>query len=710
MRFIQRDPALAPPILGSPDLKAAVKRIRTSIDQGEQVRNALYQLQSSMRSTLQPALNEQFLHKCAYCESSLGGARGAVDWFRPIFGAAREDGRVDQHHYHWLIAQWDNIHLSCPTCNNYKSNHFPVNFQAGYGMSINQLRRKKEAKLLDPCHDRPEKHFLVDTNARLLAISAEGAITIDMFHLNRMDLLQAREARLQQFLFAWNAACAPGSTKTRLLMSHLASLLRADTPYVGTLYLCLWQVSPPATRKILRQMMGGALKPIELKRLLADLGPIQDEDLLRPLRNARTTTVPDTTAPEPFHKIRHIQIRNFKGIEALTIEFPESSTFAFIGENATGKTSVLQAIALGLAGYRHARALVGEPTDLLADQADSGEIVVRFWDTDEYNEVSFSRNATRFSGRTRVQPKVFGYGPYRLLAKREQGKSRRDAKIRLLSLFDDTCLLNGHHGWLGGLNPNQKNDLAEVLQLLLASADSKVTVNTTTLAITTNGRPHPIDSLSSGMQSVTALCTDLMEALYESAESVLEDGYVIIIDELDAHLHPSWRIGIVDRLSKAFPQAQVIFSTHDPLTLRGLEAEQVRILYRDENGGLQQRASTYADSQSIDQVLTSNAFGMPSTHPPEWEREFADYIALLRKEDSAELSAAEMSQLKALELRLNRHRMLGETRREQLMLAVIEQLLASERQEIDAWDEDIVKELAEQVQASLAGDAGDTRD
>ena len=58
----------------------------------------------------------------------------------------------------------------------------------------------------------------------------------------------------------------------------------------------------------------------------------------------------------------------------------------------------------------------------------------------------------------------------------------------------------------------------------------------------------------------------------------------MIVDEIDAHLHPSWQRRILPTLTRNFPNLQIFCSTHSPMMLAGLKAGQVQLLRRDENG------------------------------------------------------------------------------------------------------------------------------
>jgi predicted ATP-dependent endonuclease of OLD family len=70
------------------------------------------------------------------------------------------------------------------------------------------------------------------------------------------------------------------------------------------------------------------------------------------------------------------------------------------------------------------------------------------------------------------------------------------------------------------------------------------------------------------------LCQRLKETAQDSNSDPLStDGYaLVLIDEVDAHMHPRWQQVLVRRLKQVFPNVQFIASTHSPLIVGGLES------------------------------------------------------------------------------------------------------------------------------------------
>ena len=98
--------------------------------------------------------------------------------------------------------------------------------------------------------------------------------------------------------------------------------------------------------------------------------------------------------------------------------------------------------------------------------------------------------------------------------------------------------------------------------------------------------PVPLNVLSQGTQSLVQWLTRLlidMAEYYDYPEDIEAKSGILIIDEIDAHLHPSWQRRIIPILTDHFPNLQIFCSTHSPLMLAGLKIGQVQLLDRDEN-------------------------------------------------------------------------------------------------------------------------------
>jgi AAA domain, putative AbiEii toxin, Type IV TA system len=94
--------------------------------------------------------------------------------------------------------------------------------------------------------------------------------------------------------------------------------------------------------------------------------------------------------------------------------------------------------------------------------------------------------------------------------------------------------------------------------------------------------------LSQGYQAVISLVADIIGNIWLEAGAIVElddmEG-IVLVDELDLHLHPTWQTAIVAGLKATFPRMQFIVTTHSPLVLAGCRADEVWMLRQDDETG-----------------------------------------------------------------------------------------------------------------------------
>jgi hypothetical protein len=148
---------------------------------------------------------------------------------------------------------------------------------------------------------------------------------------------------------------------------------------------------------------------------------------------------------------------------------------------------------------------------------------------------------------------------------------------------------------------------------------------------------------------------------------------------------------IVRSMREIFPRVQFLASTHDPLCLRGLDDGEVVVMRRDNNNRVTALSEGLPSIRGlrVDQLLTSEFFGLSSTVDPDLEALFEEYYKLL----AMPLPNADQA-TRIIELRktLDQYRVLGANRRERLMLEAIDQFLANEP---DIPDEEFRMRLSE---------------
>lgn len=107
------------------------------------------------------------------------------------------------------------------------------------------------------------------------------------------------------------------------------------------------------------------------------------------------------------------------------------------------------------------------------------------------------------------------------------------------------------------------------------------------MTVTKQGVELEVAQLSDGEKCLLALIGDLarrLTLLNPARSDPLQGEGLVLIDEIDLHLHPQWQRQVIPRLEQTFPNCQYILSTHSPQVLSHVKAEQVWLLQQDGSG------------------------------------------------------------------------------------------------------------------------------
>jgi ABC-type multidrug transport system ATPase subunit len=133
-----------------------------------------------------------------------------------------------------------------------------------------------------------------------------------------------------------------------------------------------------------------------------------------------------------------------------------------------------------------------------------------------------------------------------------------------------------------------------------------------------------IDQLSLGYRTMIAWVVDLARRLfnrYPDSDNPLAEPAVCLVDEIDLHLHPKWQRKIIDFLSDRFPNTQFIVTAHSPLVVQAAEDANIALLKRVEVDDGDDYVEIHNDMEPVgnlrvDQILTSDLYGLESARPP----------------------------------------------------------------------------------------------
>lgn len=291
------------------------------------------------------------------------------------------------------------------------------------------------------------------------------------------------------------------------------------------------------------------------------------------------------------HKIKSFKLWDYGPIEHIEMEgIPENNQWIFItGENGSGKTNLLRAMGSAF-GYRTIN------KDIL-NKHPHFKVEAKLYSN--YQEIAEPFERIGNVGTSNRRPKLSGlcmYGPYRLMNSHKLAIS----KFKLLykkagtfqSLFSDVSPLLDLEKQFGIWKKNKKyNQFFEKRQYYIQSILTDVVPGlydirfelkdakgkrTTRYITRKNENEDEIGvlwyELSSGTKSVFSLIVDIMLRLYEQQPKTVDPSElkgVVLIDEIDLHLHPKAQKQLIINLSKTFREVQFIATTHSPIPLLG---------------------------------------------------------------------------------------------------------------------------------------------
>ncbi len=327
--------------------------------------------------------------------------------------------------------------------------------------------------------------------------------------------------------------------------------------------------------------------------------------------------------------IKKLEAINLRSIEAFKAEFaPVAGWHVLLGENGSGKTSLAKAIAIVFAGANEAKALRKNWLEWIRTGKEKASVQLDIQFDPEIDKITgkgralsdyllpakliFSKVKTGTGYKVNIKPSPFpgvesnrylwgdgegwfcaSYGPYRRFSGgNKEYEKLYDSNPRLaphLSVFDEDVALTECLAWLIQLHIDELEagkESAALKGLEKFINESGLLPHGTKLEKVTskevffrdgNGCTLPADDLSDGYRSILSLTFELMRQLVRTygekkvfkhilnGEMCVRLPGVVVIDEIDTHLHPSWQMSIGEWFTGIFPHLQFIVTTHSPL-------------------------------------------------------------------------------------------------------------------------------------------------
>ncbi len=266
----------------------------------------------------------------------------------------------------------------------------------------------------------------------------------------------------------------------------------------------------------------------------------------------------------------------------------------------------------------------------------------------------------------------YGYGAGRTIGTSTLSESA-DKTDTCLSLFDDRANLLNPEEWFLQLDyttSKTKGDaqrptlyLERVKQALLAVLPEVEDIRVTTgeqfqqrLELKSPYGWIRLSDMSLGYQTLVVWLVDFASKLflrYPDSDNPLAEPAVVLIDEIDLHLHPEWQRRLIGFLSETFPQTQFIATAHSPLVVQaaGDQAANVVLIQREGDHAVVRNETEVIQGWRIDQILTSELFGLETTRSPKTETLLQERVNLLSK---TKLTSADKQRLDLVETDLQK--------------------------------------------------------
>ncbi|MGO1303623.1 MAG: AAA family ATPase [Sphingomonas parapaucimobilis] len=585
---------------------------------------------------------------------------------------------------------------------------------------------------LDPCGDENFRINLVaGPDGRLLGLTERGNATVSQFNLDRDELLQKRRHAFDKYFNQLLSFGEPG-------FGDVGPFRFSEMEFGGSWYLLLYQLArrvgggsgarPKLTAGTIRDYFAHRVGSTNFEKQLRNAWATFDLDaLLRPRRGKRSI-FRGKARPVSF------VIENFKSVEILRLDLterfetadstvgiasavddtirrgtsePKTPALMILGENAVGKSTILEAIAYLLAGAAARGDLSLPPGSLMLDPdllGGEGElrrarISAAFEDGRSLSLEVAPGGPLGDEEEDEGRIPVFAYGAFRMFADPD---GKPGASSAVASIFRPEHVLPNPEGWL--VRISEKPIFAEVrrsLNSILAidqefdgiRVDGKRCYLITT-AISPSGKKvetkTPLGLVSSGFRSVLSMACHVIRGLIEvqdsSSASLANARAVVIIDEVEAHLHPRWKMRVVRGLREALPGVSFIMTTHDPLCLRGLTSGELVVLRRTFQSGPKAKIPTIVEqieelpavsALTVEQLLTSDFFDLFSTDEGATEVTLARAADLLASEPGASRTDdAERAELRrTIGEQISRALPIGSTEIERLVQDAVEEFL-----------------------------------
>lgn len=374
--------------------------------------------------------------------------------------------------------------------------------------------------------------------------------------------------------------------------------------------------------------------------------------------------------------VTHLEINDlkcFKGKHEVNFA-DDKGTFCkwniVVGNNGAGKSTVLGCVGIGSAFFNDkyidelVEAAHAHPDEMVGRKIHTpmGHVLYQeFFSPSDNLKASFQVNlgtsSIRCSRNREMRfdfdsghrsPPIFTYGSNRTPQRGTEWTADRDVFNQ--NLIDGQSRIASPMDWLEDLHrldlssrktkfSRHKKAVIETLINVLPDVDDILfpepeDFDSPSVLFSTPYGKVPPDRLSGGYQTLMGWLVDLTRRMFEAypkSKDPLSQPAVVIVDEIDLHLNPSWQVQLIDYLDERFKKTQFIVSAHSPLIVQSHPSANIILLERQGDCAVVRQDIGHIQHWRLDQILSSDLFGRTPLASPLEKDLVAEHSKLIAK-------------------------------------------------------------------------------
>ncbi len=310
------------------------------------------------------------------------------------------------------------------------------------------------------------------------------------------------------------------------------------------------------------------------------------------------------------------------------------------GEDVNSRVAAVFTRGIELGKIPTAENLISHGINIKTKKGKLDDIKLEYSQLDEFNSPNlFAYGAARHMGSKNFETSELKDNTSNLFS---NSSDLYDAG-QLLNLLDTTSIRNKGKGKAAELLSKVKMILTDLLPyvdspesiLIKDPLKEDGSTNDNLVEIVTSDGNIPLFNLSLGYVTMLAWTVDLALRMlwhYKESENPLHEPAVVIVDEIDLHLHPRWQRVVRQELTKHFPRTQFICTAHIPFMAQSSEFENLCVINRIAKQAVIQNEPAVVKGWRIGQIITSDLFNISSERSPDIEKLIIQRRELLDKD------------------------------------------------------------------------------